>query len=318
MITHATARTRAALIERTRRFFTARGYLEIDGPLLTPALIPEAHIEVFATELVHPYERSQPRYLIPSPEVYLKRLVADGWGNVFSIGRCFRNAESSSRLHNPEFTMLEWYTVDADYRDSIALTTDLLGDLAAVSTVAAGAATVGAPPVRTTVRDAFVRYAGCAPDVFDAPGALRDTAAHHGMRVDDDESDEDLFQRILLSHVEPNLPTDRPLFLCDYPTLVPTLAQRSPDGAFAERWELYIGGVEIANCYTEERDQRRLERFTAEQSAAKQSALVPHAVSDTLARFTDAPPCTGVALGVDRLIMALLDESDIGGVIFTW
>ncbi|TVQ27291.1 MAG: hypothetical protein EA382_04150, partial [Spirochaetaceae bacterium] len=259
---------------------------------MAPALIPEAHIEVFATQLVHPYERSQPRYLIPSPEVYLKRLVADGWGSVFSIGRCFRNAESSSRLHNPEFTMLEWYTVDADYRDSIALTTELLGDLAASRTAplgerggAAGATRVGAPPVRITVRDAFVRYAGCDPDVFEAPGALRDAADRHGMRVGDDESDEDLFQRILLSHVEPNLPTDRPLFLCDYPTLVPTLAARSPDGAFAERWELYINGVEIANCYTEERDQGRLARFTAEQSDAKQSALVPHAASDTLARF---------------------------------
>lgn len=114
--------------------------------------------------------------------------------------------------------------------------------------------------------------------------------------------------------MEPALPRDRPVFLTDYPALVPTLA--CTDGTTAERWELYLAGMEVANCYSEERDRRVLEEFLASEGMRKAGALVPHPPAMELLEFANAPQCSGVALGVDRLIMAMLGIRDIRGVIF--
>ena len=126
MVSVDVARLRAATLRAIRSFFDRRGYLEVDTPVLAPELIPEAHIEVFRTELVDPYADAgaarDVRYLIPSPEIWMKRLLAQGYGNIYYLGKAFRNAESRSRMHRPEFTMLEWYTVGADYLSQADLT----------------------------------------------------------------------------------------------------------------------------------------------------------------------------------------------------
>lgn len=321
MLSREVARFRAATLRALRAFFDGRGYLEADVPTLAPALIPEAHIEVFATRVVSPFgEPDAPeRFLIPSPEIWMKRLLAAGYGSHYCLGKAYRNAEQDSPQHRHEFTMLEWYTVEADYRSQMELTRELLtevcarvADEAAYEPAACGA--LAAEPERLSVSEALERWAGAPADVFERDGALRRTAEARGLHVDPDERDEDLYQRLLLTFVEPALPRDRPVFLTDYPALVPTLARTN--GTTAERWELYLAGMEVANCYTEERDRRGLERFLDAEGARKAHALVPHPPATTLLEFAQAPPCSGVALGVDRLIMAMLGIRDIRGVIF--
>ncbi|MFP4114487.1 MAG: amino acid--tRNA ligase-related protein [Spirochaetota bacterium] len=336
MLSEDVARFRAATIKALRAFFDERGYLEVDTPVLAPELIPEAHIEVFETRLVDPFaadgaapspERAAPsrfgaappgsgaarRFLVPSPEIWMKRLLAQGYGNMYSLGKVFRNAESTSRMHHPEFTMLEWYTVDADYRDQALLTGELLRYLGDALPEADGRDAIRADVETMTVAESIARYAGMRLD-FAGRGAMREAASALGLRVGMNETEEDLYQRILLTFVEPRLPHDHPVILTDYPAMVPTLARRN--GAVAERWELYLQGMEIANCYTEERDRARLEEFLRVEGERKQNAVVPHSVADSLLDFASAPPCSGVALGVDRLVMALLDLREIGGVIF--
>jgi len=330
MLSVDVARFRAETLREIRTFFDERGYLEVDTPAMARSLIPEAHIEVFRTELVDPYasdagaggagagggaaRESRARYLVPSPEIWMKRLLAEGYGNIYSLGKVFRNAESTSRMHNPEFTMLEWYTVGSDYLGEADLASELLAWLAKRLPTADGTSTVGAPPQRMTVAESLHRYAGLPRDVFERPRTLREAAARLGMSVGRDETDEDLYQRILLTHVEPSLPTDHPVILTDYPVFVPTLARRR--GSTAERWELYLDGMEVANCYTEERDRGALEEFLDREAGRKADALVPHPPATELLEFSQAPECSGAALGVDRLVMALLQLRDIQGVIF--
>lgn len=313
MLSVDVARFRAATLRAVRSFFDRRGYLEVDPPVLARELIPEAHIEVFRTELVDPYG-SEERFLIPSPEIWMKRLLAQGYGNIYYLGKSFRNSESTSRLHRPEFTMLEWYTVGADYLVQADLTSELLAHLCDELPQADGCAAVGAPGERITVAESFARYAGTGSNVFDEAGRVREAARALGLHVGPEESEEDLYQRILLTFVEPRLPLDHPVYLIDYPVLVPTLARTR--GSVAERWELYLSGMEIANCYTEERDPDALAGFLAREGERKRAAIVPHPPAASLLEFTGAPECSGVALGVDRLVMALLELRDIGGVIF--
>ena len=136
-------RQRARFTQHVRRFFIDRGYLEVETPLLAPALIPEPALEVFRTEWIDPRSLSaRDLFLIPSPELWMKRLLARGSGSLFQICKSFRNCEALGRYHNPEFTMLEWYTVDADYRDSADLTDELLGFLSG----ALGGPACAAPP----------------------------------------------------------------------------------------------------------------------------------------------------------------------------
>jgi elongation factor P--(R)-beta-lysine ligase len=315
MIGPDTARFRAGVLRAIRAFFDDAGYLEVDAPVLAEELIPEAHIEVFETRLVSPYGEGPEgeRYLVPSPEIWMKRLLARGYGDMYSLGKAFRNAESTSRMHRPEFTMLEWYTVGADHLVQADLTAGLLAHLAERFPAAPGAGRVGAPVERMSVAESIERYAGVRLD-FARQGSVREAAARLEMHIGPEEAEEDLYQRILLTFVEPNLPTDHPVILTDYPALVPTLARH--DGGTADRWELYLDGMEIANCYHEETDLGALESFLDEETARKAGALVPHPSARSLLEFADAPESSGVALGVDRLIMTLLEIRDIGGVIF--
>ncbi len=325
-----TARFRAIVVAEIRSFFDERGYLEVDTPLLAPALIPEQHIEVFATEFHDPAlladDPARQRFLIPSPEIWMKRLLGQGYGDIFQLSHCFRNHESVGPEHNPEFTMLEWYTTDASYEDAASIadallgavtTSDRIGDAARDAGVSETALDACAPPAeRLTVAAAFERYAGLPEEVFCDERAMARSARALGLTVGEHESGEDLFHRLFLTHVEPALPSAHPLILMDYPAYVPTLAERVPDTPYARRWELYAGGRELANCYQEERDAGQLKAYLSSAARAKTEALVPHPTDLSLLDFGTAPRCSGVALGVDRLIMALTGINDIREVIF--
>jgi lysyl-tRNA synthetase class 2 len=308
---------RARIIRTTRSFFDNRGYLELDTPLLSPNLIPETCLEVFETRRIlpgggEPGYSGESLWLIPSPEIWMKKIIARHKVNVYQICKCFRNGESSGFLHSPEFTMLEYYTMNAGYLDSLKLTEELFQFLAA--------SRFNAPFERLTVAQAFARYAGF--DLFAAaaaPGGLEAEARRLGLDPPEGRGTAELYDLIFIHAVEPQLKRSQPVALLDYPAFVPCLARQRADSKTVERWELYYNGIELANCYTEETSARRVREFFESETAAKErQALVKHRVDKDYWKLfdkTDFPPCSGVALGLDRLIMALCERSRIDGVL---
>ena len=306
-------RLRARFVQAVRGFFIDRGYLEVETPVLSPALIPEAALEVFETEYLAPSGERRPLYLIPSPELWMKRLVAHGAGSLFQITKSFRNGETMERVHNPEFTLLEWYTVGSDYLDSIRVQEQLilhLQDQLPVSN------RLRPPFQRLTMREAFRRYASLElDDLMDRKG-IRSAASRAGVSFGEEDRWEDIFHAVFLSCVEPEIPRREPVILLDYPSGIPTLSWRR--GRYTERWELYIGGVEIANCYTEETRSEEVRRFFAGETERKRGdCCILHPIDEGFVDLFDGgfPPCSGVALGMDRLFMVLLGLCSINRVI---
>jgi lysyl-tRNA synthetase class 2 len=319
---------RAAIIRQIRSFFDGKNYLELDTPLLSADLIPESCLEVFQTERLFPKgskKESRPLWLIPSPEIWMKKIIARHSVNVYQICKCFRNGESSGHLHNSEFTMLEYYTMKADYMDSLELTEDLFAYLAeeAQAPCPGQPSACGTPFQRVTVAQAFERWADF--DLFsvaEKEGALEEQARRLGLDPPQGLSTPELYDLIFIHAVEPHLKAEKPVALIDYPAFVPCLAKKSPNGKTVERWELYYNGIELANCFSEETDPQKVKEFFINESAAKEkNALVKHNVDhDYWKNFQGQsdggfPRCSGVALGLDRLVMALTGRSNIDAVL---
>jgi len=307
------AQFRSQLNRNIRTFFDQKGYLEVETPTLSPDLIPEPTIDIFATRFDNEFVGSRELYLIPSPEVYMKKLIAEGFGSIYQIGHCFRNNEQIGRHHNPEFSMLEYYSMEMDEQDSIALTEELFAHLD-------GPSFLKPPFDRLTVAEAMWQFAQVDLDKNQSQKALAQEATRLGLSVPDKaESWEDTFNRIFLTLVEPNLPQQRPLVLDRYPAQIDCLAKRESN--YRKRWEMYAGGVELANCYDEETDKEKVAAYYRKQYAiliqekADRGLVIPDADPDFAEIFTHFPQCSGVALGLDRLQMLLMGKSSLEGVI---
>jgi lysyl-tRNA synthetase class 2 len=258
---------------------------------------------------------------VPSPEIHLKKILAASKKNIYQICKCFRNGESAGRIHHYEFTMLEYYTVGADYLDSVGITEDLF---AALLPLLPGfglpeSNEIRPPFTRMTVNEAFIAYAGF--DLYEAveKGTLFDEARKKGIPAPEDTGTAVLYDLLFVQEVEPQLGKDRPLALTDYPAFVPALARLNPDGRTRQRGERYARGVELANCYSEETDGAAVRRFFEEEATAKERrAIVRHAVDhDYWKMFSPEhghsfPACSGVAMGLDRLLMVLAGRKAIG------
>lgn len=284
---------RAEILHLIRCFFRDRDFLEVETPLRIPAPLPEAHIEVILAD---------GWVLQPSPELCMKRLLAAGHERIFQICKCFRKAERGQR-HLPEMTMLEWYTAGQTYADLMICCEELIQHVArglgVGGTLNYQGLTVdlSTPWQRLTVSDAYRRF---------APISAGEALAHGR------------FDEIMGLEIEPNLGTDRPLFLIDYPAEKASLARlKSGDPAWAERFELYIGGIELCNGFSELNDpaeQRR--RFEAEQDLMRVAGKPVYPLPEKfLAALADMPPCAGNALGVDRLAMLFCDAAAIDEVV---
>jgi lysyl-tRNA synthetase class 2 len=343
---------RARIIRQVRSFFDNKNYLELDTPLLSPNLIPESCLEVFETRRILPGRAadkagSTPYWLIPSPEIWMKKIIAQHHTNVYQICKCFRNGESSGFLHSPEFTMLEYYTMGIGYIESLELTEDLFGFLVSRDRGSGigdrGSGRMGElsrlhPPFeRLTVAEAFDRFAGF--DLFvaaETAEGMETEARRLGLNPMPGIEVAGLYDLIFIHAVEPQLKMKKPIALLDYPAFVPCLARRNADGKTVERWELYYNGIELANCFSEETDVQRIQDFFNREAMAKeQNALVKHSVDkDYWKIFTQTEtnstensktktcsngqghhPFSGVALGLDRLIMALSGRSSIDSVL---
>lgn len=313
-----TLRRRSAFTAEVRAFFTEEDYLETETPLLAPWLIPESAIEVFKAPFKDP-NRPPGRdfFLVPSPELWMKRLIAGGYGNIFQISKAFRNAESIGNLHNPEFTILEYYTVQADHLRSIEVTEELFRRLLSRGHARIPDTAALEPPFRRmTMAQAFWDYAG-----FDlgpcTAGDLKEEARRLGIRTGEDDDWETAFNRIFVDRVEPALPQDHPLVLLDYPRELRCLAREIPGTPWRARWELYLRGMETANCFAEETDPRKVAAYFRAEEELKEEALVPHPPDRNFLSLYRGkyPPTSGVAVGFDRLFMAFAGISQIQGVI---
>jgi lysyl-tRNA synthetase class 2 len=305
---------RARLNRAIRDFFGSRGYTEVETPLLAPEVLPESSIELFKTCQIQPDREPRDLFLIPSPEIWMKQLLSDGSGDIFQICRSFRNSEQSGRWHNPEFTMLEWYGTYLDEMDNIALTEEMfryLGDVLHSQELVK-------PFYRIAMDEAFTRWAGFSLEKDNDREALAGRVRDHHMQVTADDTRESLFNKLFLTLVEPELPADRPVALYDYPAFIKTLAAQIPGTPWARRWELYAGGVELANCFAEESDPAGVSRFIREESMEKDRTALVKVITDTgfAEKTKNMPACSGVALGVDRLLAIILQLNSIGEVIY--
>jgi len=322
------ARARARLAALTRQALGDLGYQEVETPCLVPAPGMEPHLSPFPTAFV-PEGRGGPTplWLITSPEYAMKRLLAEGFERVFQLSRVYRNGECSA-THNPEFTMLEFYRAGTGY-DGIMADLERLVERAARAFGPEGAAKAErqgrpislAPPFeRLTVQEAFLRHAGVDLAACRGEGAaLRRAALAAGHAVGPEgEPFDDLFFRVMLEAVEPRLGQGRPTFLTDWPASMAALARLNPrDPRWAERFELYAGGLELANGFSELNDaaeqRARLEAELALRLRLGRPALPLD--EPFLAALPRMPEAGGVAVGFDRLLMLLTGAPRIADVL---
>lgn len=297
---------RALIIRSIRDFFSSLNYLELETPTLSQTLIPESNLEIFETEITNPFKENIKSYMIPSPEVWLKMFLSENPINIFEISRCFRNSEQSGRQHNPEFTMLEYYSIGFDYKQNLELTKKFLNYL---NKVVPGSK-LPDNHIELTMENAFKKYAGFSLKENYSINMLKQRSAELGIFTEKDDNWETAFNRIFIDKVEPNLPTDVNLFLTDFPSQIKTLAKNIPGTIWAQRWELYINGIECGNCYTEETDPKLIKDYFIEETDVKHKVDMDYPLI-----FKSFPKCSGGAIGVDRLIMEILGIDKIQGVI---
>lgn len=321
---------RGRIKRRLREWFEDRGFTEVECGALVVSPGNEAHLHAFETELRSTAGEGCRTYLHTSPEFACKKLLAAGETRIFDFARVFRNRERGP-LHAPEFTMLEWYRANEPYEAVIADTLRVLR-LAAETT---GITTMlfksrecdpRGDAERLTVANAFSRYAGIdlLATVSDAGEGDRDLLAEEAKRVDFhtacNDTWGDIFSKILVARVEPNLGVGAPTVLYEYPRCEASLARATPhDLRVAERFELYVCGVELANGFgelTDAAEQRR--RFDAEMDEKQRVYGERYPVDeDFLAALPHMPPASGVALGFDRLVMLATGARSVDGVLWT-
>jgi lysyl-tRNA synthetase class 2 len=284
---------RAGLIQNIRLFFIEHGFLEVETPLRIPSPAPEEHIEAFT---------SGDWFLQTSPELCMKRLLASGFPLIFQISKCFR-ADERGNLHLPEFTMLEWYVAKSNYLQLMKQCEEMIFEVANNMGIAPHCSfrnkkiNLTPPWEKITVREAFEKY---------APVTLEEAL------------NKDKFDQILVDYIEPYLGVNRPTFIYDYPAKLAALAKLKDSNAnVAERFELYIGGMEIAHGFSElndaEEQRRRFEQ--ALQLRAQKNWMKYSMPEKFLTSLTSLPPSAGIALGIDRLAMILANTCSIDDVV---
>ncbi|MHB9138412.1 MAG: EF-P lysine aminoacylase EpmA [Victivallaceae bacterium] len=284
---------RAGLIAAVRQYFDSNGFAEVETPLMIKAPAPEEFIEA---------PQAGEMFLRTSPELQMKLMLAAGFEKIYQIGACFREGEFG-RKHRPEFTMLEWYQTGADYMDLLNFTTGMLRRLAQFTngyhTISYQGRTLDFPadPEIITVKEAFRRFAGTTPEAA---------------------MEADQFDELMVARIEPELGKGRPTFLKDYPASRSALARLNKnDSSVAERWELYLDGIEIANAYSELIDPAEQEvRFKEAAAIRARNGLrkYPPPTEFMQAIRAGMPESSGCALGIDRLIMIFTDADDISQV----
>ena len=328
-------RVREAVIDAIRAHFKSQGFLEVDTPLLVASPGTEVYLEVFETQLCLSNHKPLRGFLTTSPELNMKKLLSGGSGSIFQLCKSFRNGEGLGERHNPEFMILEWYRVNADYtdvmRDCEQMLHAIFAHLSEKKLLSRGSAidSTGAPLLsfhgkqydlsmpweRLSIAEAFQKFADISTDDMLNEERIVAIAEKKGYAVSEQTTWEEAFNQILLNEVEPNLGLDRPTILYDYPVSQAALSKRkASDPRFAERFEFYLAGLELGNAFSELTDgieqEQRMHRDLAER---KRLGKVEYALDTD---FIDAlkkgmPETGGIAVGVDRLVMLFADAPSV-------
>lgn len=292
---------REKVIDTIRIYFKNQSFHEVQTPILVPIPSIEPNLEVFETELRTSRGESRKGFLIMSPEFSIKKLLAAGIGNCFEITKCFRNEEEVSRLHSPEFTMLEWYRINADYTDIMKDFEQLFLKIIGKDKLTYQGVTydLSLPWPRISVSEAFQKFAN--KDVLKV-------------------SDED-FYKIFFNEIEPKLAeSHKPYFIYDYPISQASLSRpKAGDPRFAERFEVFLAGVELGNCFSELTDAKeQRKRFENDLNARRKLGKTDYPVDNDLidALESGLPRVSGIAVGVDRIIMLAADTSSVSETMF--
>src|SRR5258706_4691079 len=292
---------REKVIDIIRKFFKDQNFHEVQTPTLVPIPSIEPNLEVFETELRTSKGERRDGFLIMSPEFSIKKLLAAGIGNCFEIAKCFRNDEEVSKLHSPEFTMLEWYRINADYKDIMNDFEQLFLKIVGKDKLIYQGETydITLPWPRIIVAEAFQKFA--KKDVLEV-------------------GDED-FYKIFFNDIEPELAkSHKPFFIYDYPISQASLSRpKDEDPRFAERFEVFLAGVELGNCFSELTDAKeQKKRFESDLALRQAQGKTDYPIDEDLIKAleTGLPPVSGIAVGVDRLIMLVVDVPNISDTMF--
>lgn len=314
-------RLRGEILKSIREFFWQNGFLEVDTPLLVKDGNLEPNLELFKTELKESNGVIHDAYFITSPEYGLKKFLAAGFPKIFQLGKCFRNGEPWGGAHNPEFAMLEWYEAGENYLGLMDRIEKMVGFVIAKCNLNSHPELVsGSPWLRLSMREAWQKYAGVDLNNFITYDTMRALVKEKKFTVSIDDTWDDLFFKIFLSEVEPQITAlNQPVFLYDYPVQMAALSRvKKDDSRYAERFELYIGGLELANAYSElidwqEQEKRFKEDVRLRQKLGREAIDYDH---DLIAALKSGlPECAGISVGVDRLIMLLTNSKKIEEVM---
>ena len=298
---------RAEIMRQIRQFFTDRGVLEVETPVLSEFSVTDIHLSTFSTQFLAPFaSEAKTLHLMTSPAYHMKRLLAAGSGAIFQLCKVFRNEEAGHR-HNPEFTMLEWYRPYFDMYRLINEVDDLLQQI------------LDCPPAESfSYQFVFQTHVGIDP-LSATKAQLVEKARKHGLQCEDDEMRDTLLQFLFSEVVEPNIGKTCPIAVYHFPSTQAALAQvSSEDHRVAERFEFYYQGLELANGFHELSDaQEQMRRFNADNLEREKMGLPQQQLDSRFLAALNAglPNCSGVALGVDRLIMLALGAKSIEEVI---
>lgn len=298
---------RHRFIRAVRGWFDKQGFFEVETPIAVVSPGMEPHLRAFSAHSVETPSQFHHLYLHTSPEYHMKRLLASFTQPVFQICKCFRD-EPLSTLHHPEFTMLEWYRPQSDYRELMKDCERLLEHLAAALLdgepclkLPGGNVVLSAPFERVTVRDAFLRFSRVDPLRQKTTKQLAQAAIEMGFEIPHHWTWEDIFHYIFIDRVEKHLGVDRPTILYEYPRRLASLSKVVGD--VAQRFELFINGTELANAFTELTDSVEQRRRFVQETAERQKLGRPvYPIDEHLLEALDRlPPTSGIALGIDRL-----------------
>jgi elongation factor P--beta-lysine ligase len=305
-------------------FLHTHGFLELDLPVLLPELIPESYLEVFETEYRF-MGKSRKLYLTPSPELLMKRLIVVGIGDCYYLGKSFRNSEPDSSKHSGEFTMLEMYKLNTHYLGLADIVLQMLRYIAGKiycshdsKIVYQGAHVDLSRWERLTVAEAFDTYAGIPPDILFDHEKFQEACVKKGYAVSKNVSYAELWSQVYTNEIESHMGMNgHPTLLYDYPVDFAALSKPNSDGTTAQRFEFYIAGVELGNCYSELTDwQLQTRRLQEEQKLRLLSGKIRHPIDHGFAEALKKglPDCAGIAIGVERLGMIFADVSSIQNI----
>lgn len=326
---------REKVLTAIRRFFFDRTFHEVETPYLTGSLPPESYLDIFETMLLSRDKTAHRAFLPTSPEPFLKKLLVAGIGNCFALPKSFRNTEDKSLTHNPEFTILEWYRVNANYTDIMDDCEELLLFINAYLQRTNKTSTtlrpsqlmyqgkivdLSSPWERLSMDEAFAKYAGFPLTDALTLELLAPIAKKKGYTISATDNWEELFNQMFLNEIEPHLGKGKPTIIYDYPVALAALSRKKQsDPRFAERFEFYIEGLELGDAYSELTDwKEQMQRFTDETAERKRLGKVEHPIDMDFitALKVGLPRAGGIAVGVDRLIMLFADVTDIADTLF--